>query len=80
MANSVTTPLQGGSSDHENNVLGLLTPAQLTAKYPGLTLKTATKSFAFPFKGHTVHFAKGIPVMCAPDLLAALIAASAAVI
>jgi hypothetical protein len=80
MPNSVTTPLQGGSTHHDSQVLGQLTPAQLTAKYPGLTLKTATKSFAFPFKGHTVHFSKGIPVMCAPDLLAALISASAAVI
>lgn len=80
MANSVTISLQGGFTDHSNNVVGMLTPAQLTAKYPSATLKTPTRSFNFHFQGHTVAFTQGRPVMCQPDLLAALTAASAPVV
>jgi len=80
MANSVTVALQGAFTDHLNNVVGMLTPAQLTTKYPAATLKTATKDFGFHFQGHTVNFLKGVPVMCAANLLAALAAASAPVV
>lgn len=80
MANGVTVGLVGGFADHSNNVVGLLTAAQLTTKYSGQTLKTPSVSFSFPFKGHTINFLAGVPTMCAADLLAALTAASAPVV
>lgn len=80
MANSVTISLPTTFPDHSGSVLGQLTAAQLSTKYPGFTTKTATKSFSFPFNGHTVHFLKGSPVLCSADMLAALTAAGASVI
>jgi hypothetical protein len=81
MANSVTTPLQGGGySHHVSNVLGQLTSAQLVTAYPSLTQKTPTKSFSFPWNGHTMNFIKSVPVMCETTLAAALAAAGAPVV
>lgn len=80
MANSVTTPLQGGFTDHSNNVVGQLTASQMSAKYAGLTQKTPTKNFTFNFLGQHITFEKGHPVMCAANLVAALTAAAAPVV
>jgi hypothetical protein len=80
MANSVTISLPTTFPDHSSSVIGQLTAAQIVAKYPSFTAKTATKSFSFPFNGHIVSFLKGAPVACAPDLLAALTAAGAPVV
>ena len=80
MANSVTTPLQGGYANHVNNVLGLLTASQMASTYSGLTQKTPTRNFSFPWRGHTTSYEKGHPFMCPADLAAALVAASAPVV
>lgn len=80
MPNSVTTPLDGGYADHSSNVVGALTSTQMSTKYAGLTQKTPTKNFAFPWKGHTTSYEKGHPFMCPADLAAALVAAGAPVV
>ena len=77
---AVTVPLQGGYTDHSSNVVGQLTAAQLATKYSGYTVKTATKSFTFPFQGQHVTFEKGRPVVCTAALVSALTAASAPVV
>lgn len=80
MANSVTVPLQGGYPHHVANVLGLLTSAQLSTAYSGSTVKTATKDFSMPYKGHVVGFNRGQPVVCDAAMVAALAAAGAPVV
>lgn len=80
MANAVTTPLAGGSAHHVNNVLGLITASQMATTYSGLTQKTPTKNFAFPWKGHTTSYQNGVAFMCPTDLAAALVAAGAPVV
>lgn len=80
MANSVTTPLQGGFTHHVNNVLGQLTSGQMSTAYSGLTQKTPTKNFTFTYLGQHISFENGHPVMCSTALAAALVAAGAPVV
>jgi hypothetical protein len=80
MANSATTGK--GSNvypDMSNGQVTKLTAAELTTKYSGLTLKTPTANFAFPYRGIIMDCRSGQPIMCDAALLAAFTAASAPV-
>lgn len=79
MPNSVTTPKVSVFSDSSSSGISKLTAAELTSKYSGLTIKTPTASFGMSYRGMTLHFRSGDPVMCDTALLAALTAAGAPV-
>lgn len=66
-------------ANHANGVVGAYSPAQITAAYGAGNVKTASKNFVFHYRGHSVTFHKGVPVVVDAGLAAALAAASAPV-
>lgn len=67
-------------ADHANGVTGSQTPATLATKYGAGNIKTASKNFTIHYRGHSVHFVKGVPVVVDVGLAAALAAISAPVV
>ena len=55
-----------------NGVMTAQTPAQIAASFGAGNIKTATKDFAFNWRGHTIRFARGVPVVVTPELTTAL--------
>jgi hypothetical protein len=61
-----------------NSVISVDQSATVQTLYTGNTV-TPSQDFAFPWNGVTVNFFSGESTVCAPDLMAALIAQSAPV-
>lgn len=68
-----TVPVQINGAESSQSV------AQMTALFGAGNIRTATKTFSFHYRGHTVQFHKGVPVVVDAGLAAALTAASAPV-
>lgn len=70
---SETVPVQIGGAESSQSA------AQMTTLFGAGNIKTASKTFAFHYRGHVVHFPKGYPVVVDAGLAAALAAAGAPV-
>jgi hypothetical protein len=62
-----------------NGVTQELTAAQLSTAYGAGNIKTPSKDFVFPYKGHHIKFTNGKPKVVDAQLAAALTAAGAPV-
>lgn len=74
-----TSLIPDNVANASRGVVGNLTAAQVMTTYGAGNVKTASKTFTFHYKGHSVSFPKGVPVVVDAGLAAALLAANAPV-